>query len=140
MDDPALMIGFTILVWCRDSGLVPCWLLHAVTLSFASAASRDATPGGDHWGVFSIQEKVIFDTTVNNISSCIIIMTLWSKIDGGIRAARRASRAARVERSSRSIIDIMHKNHRLSPERTITMDYMSEKNRQRGILLLQTPL
>jgi hypothetical protein len=62
MDDPALMIGFTILVWCRDSGLVPCWLLHAVspvTLSFASAASRDATRGGII-GVYFQYKKRLF--------------------------------------------------------------------------------
>ena len=126
MDDPALMIGFTILVWCRDSGLVPCWLLHAVspvTLSFASAASRDATRGGIigvyfqyKKRLFSIQHIIMYhyhDAMVQNRRG-------YYPVSAPARGSSRFSRAApgcrALERSSRSRASIMHKNHRLSPD------------------------
>ena len=104
MDDPALMIGFTILVWCRDSGLVPCWLLHAVspvTLSFASAASRDATRGGII-GVYFQYKKRLF--SIQHIIMYHYHDAMVQNRRGYYprrRAARRASRERHrgVERS-----------------------------------------
>ena len=84
MDDPALIIGFTILVWCRDSGLVPCWLLHAVTLSFASTSRHH--PGGDHSFIgvyfqykkrlFSIQHTVMYHYH-DAIMFCIMLWIMF---------------------------------------------------------------
>ena len=131
MDDPALMIGFTILVWCRDSGLVPCWLLHSsCTLLPSPSHPRHAGitrrhPGGGSLGCIFNTRKGYFRY---NCQQHIIMYhyhdAMVQNRRGYPRGSSRFSSRARVERSSRSIIDIMHKNHRLSPERTITMDYM----------------
>ena len=93
MDDPALMIGFTILVWCRDSGLVPCWLLHAVTLSFASAASRDATRGGII-GVYFQYKKRLF--SIHHIIMYHFHDAMVQNRRGYPRGSSRFSRAAPV--------------------------------------------
>ena len=110
MDDPALMIGFTILVWRRDSGLVPCWLLHAVTLSFASAASRDATRGGII-GVYFQYKKRLF--SIQHIIMYHYHDAMVQNRRGYPRGSSRFSRAAPVSSARRGRAgraSIMHKN------------------------------